>query len=180
MEEWDVCLSERLQSDVRARIIGCNNAQMERIDLSFALHLGEHLYCHTDNLSKDLQGTKMAAVSGQRLANLTKGTLTKIRIDQSFDHFYANVARKSEGLLGEPCFQENDALRPDWRLVLVHQAILKPLKIPLDGSVTRLLILSSRLSISALIRKASAAKPRWRPSWLNLLMVTTMRQSSVS
>ena len=44
----------------------------------------------------------MAAVSGQRLANLTKGTLTKIRIDQSFDHFYANVARKSEGLLGEP------------------------------------------------------------------------------
>ena len=67
-----------------------------------ALHLGEHLYCHTDNLSKDLQGTKMAAVSGQRLANLTKGTLTKIRIDQSFDHFYANVARKSEGLLGEP------------------------------------------------------------------------------
>ena len=50
----------------------------------------------------DLQGTKMAAVSGQRLANLTKGTPTKIRIDQSFDHFYANVARKSEGLLGEP------------------------------------------------------------------------------
>ena len=44
----------------------------------------------------------MAAVSGQRLANLTKGTLTKIRTDQRFDHFYANVARKSEGLLGEP------------------------------------------------------------------------------
>ena len=60
------------------------------------------LYCDTNNLSKDLQGTKMAVVSGQRLANLTKGTLTKIRIDQSFDHFYANVTRKSEGLLGEP------------------------------------------------------------------------------
>ena len=44
----------------------------------------------------------MAAVSGQRLADLTKETLTKIRIDQSFDHFYANVAHKSEGLLGEP------------------------------------------------------------------------------
>ena len=50
MEEWDVCLSERLQPDVRARIIGCNNAQMERIDLFFALHLGEHLYSQTDNL----------------------------------------------------------------------------------------------------------------------------------
>ena len=45
----------------------------------------------------------MTAVSGrQRLANLTKETLTKIRIDQSFDHLYANVARKSERLLGEP------------------------------------------------------------------------------
>ena len=44
----------------------------------------------------------MAAVSGQRLANLTKEMLKKIRTDQSFDHSHANVARKSEGLLGEP------------------------------------------------------------------------------
>ena len=102
MEEWDVCLSERLQPDVRARIIGCK-AQMERFDFFFGLHLGERLYSHTDNLSKTLQGTKMAAVSGQRLANLTKETLTKMRTDQSFDYFYANVARKSEGEgVGEP------------------------------------------------------------------------------
>ena len=74
----------------------------EKRDTVRSLHLGEHLYYHTDNLSKDLHGTKMAAVSGQRLANLTKETSTKIRIDQSFDHFYANVARKSEGLLGKP------------------------------------------------------------------------------
>ena len=122
----------------------------------------------------------MAAVSGQRLANLTKEMLKKLRTDQSFDHFYANVARKSEGLLGEPRFQENDALRPDWRLVLVHQAILKLLKITLDGSIMRPLILSSGLSISALIRKASAPKRRWRTRWLKLLMVTIMRQSSFS
>ena len=44
----------------------------------------------------------MAAISGQRLANLTKEILTKMPSDQSFDHFYANVPRKSEGLLGEP------------------------------------------------------------------------------
>ena len=44
----------------------------------------------------------MAAVSGQRLAYLAKQTLTKIRTDQSFDHFFANIVRKSEGLLGEP------------------------------------------------------------------------------
>ncbi|CAH3140884.1 unnamed protein product, partial [Porites evermanni] len=45
----------------------------------------------------------MAAVSGQRLANLTKEALTKMRTDQSFDYFYANVARKSESKgVGEP------------------------------------------------------------------------------
>ena len=47
-----------------------------------------------------------------------------------------------------------------------------------EGFITRLLILSSALSISALIRKASAPTPRLRLSWLKLLMVTTMRQSS--
>ena len=56
MEERDVCLSERLKPDVLERIIRCK-AQMERFDLFFALHLGEHLYTHTNNLSKDLQGT---------------------------------------------------------------------------------------------------------------------------
>ena len=62
------------------------------------------LHSHTDNLSKDLQGTKAAGVSGQglALANLTKETLTKMPGDQSFDHFCGNISRKSEGLLGEP------------------------------------------------------------------------------
>ena len=53
-------------------------------------------------------------------------------------------------------FQESDCLRPDWRLVLVHQATPKLPKITLEGFIMRLLILSSVLSISALIRKASA------------------------
>ena len=56
----------------------------------------------------------MAAVGAQHLENVTKETLTKIRTDQS---------------LANQRFQEKDALRPDWRLVLVHQAILKLLKI---------------------------------------------------
>ena len=92
---------------------------MERFDFFFGLHLGGRLHSHTNNLSKDLQGT-------------------------------------------------------DWRLVLVHQATPKLPKITLEGSIMRLLILSSVLSI----RKASALTPRWRPSWLKLVMVTTMRQSS--
>ena len=56
MEERDVCLSEHLKPDMFERIITCK-VQMERFDLFFALHLGEHLYFLTDNLSKDLQGT---------------------------------------------------------------------------------------------------------------------------
>ena len=77
---------------------------MERFDLFFGLHLGGRLHSHADNLSKDLKGTKVAAVSGQgrTLAYLTKETLKKMPSDQSFDHFYANVSRKSGGLLGEP------------------------------------------------------------------------------
>ena len=97
---------------------------MERFDIFFALHLGEQLYSHTENLSKDLQSTKVAAISGQRLANVTKETLTKIRSEQNFDHFYANVTHKSEGVLGEPTLPRKvHLLRSDWRLVLVHQAI---------------------------------------------------------
>lgn len=76
---------------------------MDRFEFFFSFHLGERLYSYTDNLSKTLQAcSKMAAVGGQRLANLTKETLTKMRIDQSFDLFYANVARKSASLIGEP------------------------------------------------------------------------------
>ena len=77
---------------------------MERFDFFFGSHFGGHLHSHTYNLSKDLQGTKAAAVSGQglALANLTKETLTKMPSDQSFDHFYANISRKSKGLLGKP------------------------------------------------------------------------------
>ena len=56
MEEGDVYLSERLKPNVCEIIIRCK-AQMGRFGLFFALHLGEHPYSHTDNLSKDLQGT---------------------------------------------------------------------------------------------------------------------------
>ena len=60
--------------------------------------------------------------------------------DQRFDHFYATISRKREGLLGNQLFQQSDALRPDWRLVLVHQATPKLQKITLEGSIVRILI----------------------------------------
>ena len=51
-------------------------------------------------------------------------------------------------------------------------------KITKEGCVIRPLVLSSVLSTSELARTASAPTPRWRLSWLKLLMVTTMSQSS--
>ena len=78
------------------------------------------------------------------------------------------LSERVKACLSNQRFQESDALQPDWRLVLVHQATPKLPKINL-GSFMRLLILSSVLSISALIRKASAPTPRWRPSRLKLL-----------
>ena len=111
-------------------------------------------------------------VSGQCLANLAKEMLTKIPTsDQSFDHFYANVSRKSEGLLAlvNQRFQESDALWPHPKIKDQFRRVCYE---------ANKLILSSVLSISTLIRKASAPMPRWRPFWLKLLMVTTMKQSS--
>ena len=52
---------------------------MERFDFFFGLHFGGQFHSHTNNLSKDPQGTKSAAVNGQglALANLTKETPLK-------------------------------------------------------------------------------------------------------
>ena len=95
-----------------------------------------------------------------------------MRTDQSFDHWLAwfanpEIPRKRRA----PAWLEVGVGAPE----LFPQTAKDHFK---EGFITRLLILSSVLSISALIRKASAPTPRWRLSWLKLLMVTTMRQSS--
>lgn len=87
MEEWRVSL-DKLQPDVRERIVGCQ-AQMQTFDFFLGLSLEERLFSHSDNLSKTLQLTKMSAVSGQRLAQLTKSVLESIRNDDSFSAFYS-------------------------------------------------------------------------------------------
>ena len=149
---------------------------MERFHFFFGLHFGGQLHSHTDNLSKHLQGTKVAAVSGQglALANLTKETLSKMPSDQSFDHFYANISRKSEGLLGKPTLLGNRCTSARLDVGAGTPSYSQTAKDHFRRVYCVLLILSSVLSI----RKASAPPPRWTPSWLKLLMVTTMRQSS--
>ena len=83
LQEWIVCLHQKLQADVRGpgRIVGCQ-AQMNTFDFFFGLHLGERLFSHTDNLSKTLQKTKTFP------ANLTKQVLQKMRNNECFKSFY--------------------------------------------------------------------------------------------
>ena len=95
LQEWTISLDEKLQSDIRGRIIGCQ-AQMNTFDFFFGLNLGQRLFSHTDNLSKTLQQTKMSAVGGKRVAVLTKEVLKKIRDDMSFNSFYDAVLLKSK------------------------------------------------------------------------------------
>ncbi|CAB4034968.1 zinc finger MYM-type 1-like [Paramuricea clavata] len=77
---------------------------MKTYDFFFGLNLGEWLFSHTDNLSKTLQSTKMCAASGQRLANLTKEVLQKIRSDESFILYYEAILIKSKNIpsISEP------------------------------------------------------------------------------
>ena len=96
LQEWIVSrLNQNLQSEIRGRIIGCQT-QMNTFDFFFGLNLGERLFSHTDNLSKILQKTKISAVSGQRVASLTKEVLQKMRADAHFQSFYESVLLKSK------------------------------------------------------------------------------------
>ena len=80
---------------------------MERFHFFLGLHFGGQLHSHTDNLSKDLQGAKVAACCQWTRPGIGIGIGIGIgedhknASDQSFDHFYANISRKSEGLLGK-------------------------------------------------------------------------------
>ena len=77
---------------------------MNTFDFFFGLNLGERLFSHTDNLSKTLQKTKMSAVSGRRVANVTKQVLEKMRNNECFKSFYDTMNQpypdKDEHLAG--------------------------------------------------------------------------------
>ena len=74
LQEWIISLDGKLQSDICGRIIGCQ-AQMNTFESFFGLNLGQRLFSRTDNLSKTLQQTRMSAISGKRVAHLTKEVL---------------------------------------------------------------------------------------------------------
>ena len=95
-ETWvDVLAEGGLQSEVRARIIGVQ-AQMTTFEYFFSIILGFLLFSHTDNLSRALQGTRICATEGHRLAKQTVKVLKDIRNDNSFDNFWQTVLLKKK------------------------------------------------------------------------------------
>ena len=77
LQKWTISLDEKVQTDIRGKITGCQ-AQMNTSDFFFGLNLGQRLFSHTDNSSTTLQQTKMSALSGKRVACLTKDVLQKM------------------------------------------------------------------------------------------------------
>ena len=129
---------------------------------------------HTDNLSKDLQGTKMAAVSGQRLTNATKEMLTKIHTDQRFDHFLLLLpTRVKDWLVNKKAMHSGQTRGWCWCTKLPQTA---------KHHLRRIYYEAIDLIIKAIDQcvnhKSFSSYTRWRPSCLKLLMVMTMRQSS--
>lgn len=87
LELWEQSLAEQLDSDTKARIIGCKS-QMESFKFYFGLMLSQRLYSITDNLSKTLQKEKMSALKGKELADLTVKTFEGMRNERDFNLFY--------------------------------------------------------------------------------------------
>ena len=72
MLEWDICLEERLDTEMQARV----KAQME----SFSTFLlSATLLIQTDNLSITLLKTQISSVEGQHCANLVIRAITSMR-----------------------------------------------------------------------------------------------------
>ena len=91
---WEECLEERLEPDIKGRIIGVR-AQMSQYNLLFGLKLCERILCITDNLSKTLQKQSLSAAEAQDVAKLNNETLKSFITDEAFELFYQLVERLS-------------------------------------------------------------------------------------
>ena len=72
MQLWDECLEERLDPDVKGRVIGVKT--LMKYTLLFGLPLCERIFKITDNLSKTLQMESLSTSGAQFLdcSNLEK------------------------------------------------------------------------------------------------------------
>lgn len=99
---WDNSLNEKLDPEIRGRIIGVKS-QMHSFDFFFGIYVLQQLLRHSDNLSKSLQSSTMTACEGQALATLTVKTLEKMRGDIAFDSIWKIINSEANLLeLPEP------------------------------------------------------------------------------
>ena len=87
---WEEVKDAVTNSEIRACVIGVD-ATMNRFDFLFGLVLAERLLQHTDNLSKTLQAPSLTASEGQKVADLTCKTLSRIQSTEAFDLFWEKV-----------------------------------------------------------------------------------------
>ncbi|KXJ16287.1 hypothetical protein AC249_AIPGENE28260 [Exaiptasia diaphana] len=125
LEALKEALSNNLQPDVKGRIVGCQ-AQMQTFDFLFGLSLGELLLSHSGNLSRTLQSllsTKMSAVSGQRLAQLTKFCTFRKALDAEMrEATKLGVTQATQKEHRENITEEEEALF--WKLKLLGNSII--------------------------------------------------------
>ena len=87
---WDWSLKNSTVSELKARVLGVK-VHSKTFSYIFGIHLAETILCHTDNLSKTLQGTQITAVDAQQVAMSTVQTLAKIRSEEDFHLFWAKI-----------------------------------------------------------------------------------------
>ena len=75
---WDESLEFVKDAEMRSRIIGISTT-MRSFNFFFGLLLGELILRHSDNLSRALQGSRVSAAEGQKIAKMTVKTLQSIR-----------------------------------------------------------------------------------------------------
>ena len=93
LEIWEQPLKENLDFDTKSRIENCKN-QMKLFKFYLGLNLSQRLYPITINLSKTLQQvmlTKMFALRGNELADLTVQTLENMRNEHDFSLLHKNI-----------------------------------------------------------------------------------------
>ena len=139
---------------------------MERFDLFFALHVGERLIPTPIICLRIFRVLRWLLSVDNAWQMQQRRRSQKFALIQALTISMLTLPARVKACLANQRFQQNDPLWPDWRFLLVHQAIPKLPKITLERSIMRLLILSSGLSISALlIRKASANGERYEATF---------------
>ena len=111
LQLWEDCLETRLQSDIRARIIGVQS-QMESYKYLYGVMLGLLILKHSDNLSRSLQKTDISASEGQEIASFTVKTLKLMRNEEHFRLFWLKVTQSAEKLNIQDAFLPRRIKKP--------------------------------------------------------------------